>query len=79
MTMIGRMIGLLAVLSAGCESMSNTGKGVVGGSLLGSAVGTGIGLATGNPRAGAAIGGLAGAGIGGAVGAEKDEQQQAPQ
>ena len=77
MTMIGRMIGLLALLSAGCESMSNTGKGVVGGSLLGSAVGTGIGLATGNPRAGAAIGGLAGAGIGGAVGAEKDEQQQA--
>ena len=77
MTTTGRTICFLALAASGCESMSNTGKGVVGGSLLGSAVGTGIGLATGNPRAGAAIGGLAGAGIGGAVGAEKDDEQRA--
>lgn len=76
MATIGRLICLATLFSAGCASMSETGKGVVGGSLIGSAVGTGIGFATGNPRAGAAIGGLAGAGIGGAVGSEKDEQQR---
>lgn len=78
MMSIGRRFGwLLVVLSSvGCESMSHTGKGVIGGSLLGSAVGTGVGFATGNPQAGAAIGGLAGAGIGGIVGSEADEKQR---
>ncbi len=74
--MLPTALALAALVPVGCESMSNTGKGVVGGSLLGSAVGTGIGLATGNPRAGAAIGGLGGAAVGGMVGADKDEKQR---
>ena len=65
-------LALAALSPVGCETMSNTGKGATAGSLIGGAVGTGLGLATGNPRTGAAIGVLAGAGIGGAVGAEKD-------
>ena len=64
----------LTLAGTGCETMSNTGKGATAGSLIGGAVGTGIGLATGNPRTGAALGVLAGAGIGGAVGAEKDNE-----
>ena len=74
--MLGAALALAALVPAGCESMSNTGKGVVGGSLLGSAVGTGIGLATGNARAGAAIGGLGGAAVGGMIGADKDQAQR---
>lgn len=74
--MLTAALALAAVLPAGCESMSHTGKGVVGGSLLGSAVGTGIGLATGNAGAGAAIGGLGGAAVGGMIGADKDDAQR---
>src|SRR5262249_5193724 len=59
-------LGLLATLvaaglgSTGCEHMNNTEKGVGLGAATGAGVGLLAGAATGNPRTGAAVGGLVG-------------------
>ena len=68
---------LLPALSlCGCQSMSNTDQGVLGGGVLGAA----IGALAGGPRhalAGAAIGGTAGAVTGGLIGHSEDQRDKA--
>lgn len=73
----GRRIALLAglLLSAGCESMNHTDKGLLGGGLIGAATGAAIGNATGNTGAGAAIGAGVGAITGGLIGNEMDTSE----
>lgn len=66
----------VALLSSGCESMSNTAKG----GLVGGGVGTGLGAlagsASGHAGKGALIGGLAGTVIGGIVGNDVDNEEK---
>ena len=59
--------------------MSNTGRGAIGGGLLGAGVGALAGCALGDPGAGAAIGGAAGAGLGALAGAEQDHEEHIEQ
>lgn len=75
-----RLLLVAAVLpmlaNAGCDSMSNTDKGVLGGG----AVGAGLGALAAGPRnagAGALIGGGIGALTGGLLGHSEDSQQKA--
>ena len=59
MMRVGMLVVLLsaAVGSSGCEHMNNTEKGAgIGGA--GAGAGLAVGAATGNPRTGAAVGGL---------------------
>jgi surface antigen len=65
--------GLLAgaLLSAGCESMSNTAKG----GLIGGGAGAGLGALAGGGK-GALIGGLAGTVLGGVVGNDVDNEEK---
>jgi hypothetical protein len=65
----------------GCESMSHTDKGVLGGAALGGVAGGLIGKAAGNTAAGAVIGAAAGGVTGGAIGnaADRAEAKQAAQ
>ena len=68
------MLPLLA--NAGCQNMSNTDKGVLGGGALGA----GIGALAAGPKhagAGAVIGGAAGALTGGLLGNAADQEQKA--
>src|SRR5262249_59670844 len=70
------VLALLPVLNAGCQNMSNTDRGVLGGGVLGAA----IGALAGGPKhagAGALIGGAAGAVTGGLVGNAEDQKQKA--
>jgi uncharacterized protein YcfJ len=64
-----------ALLSAGCDSMSNTDKGLLGGAAVGGVLGTVVGAATGHPGAGAAIGAASGAVVGGVTGAAVDHEE----
>jgi hypothetical protein len=69
---------LPVVIGPGCESMSNTDKGVLGGG----AIGAGLGALIGGPRhagAGALIGGVTGAAVGGIAGADADARQKKQQ
>jgi hypothetical protein len=75
-TVHAKWFGLLAVVlvaagSTGCESMSNTGKGALGGG----AVGAGVGALAGG-RTGALVGGAIGAGTGGLIGNAVDNQEK---
>lgn len=58
----------LLIVSAGCSSMTNTGKGALIGGGGGSALGAGIGALIGGGK-GAAIGAAVGAGVGAGAGA----------
>jgi uncharacterized protein YcfJ len=64
-----------ALLSAGCDSMSHTDQGLLGGGLIGGVVGTAVGAATGHAGAGALIGAAGGATIGGLAGAAEDHAE----
>jgi hypothetical protein len=69
-------LALLPGFLAGCQSMSNTDQGVLGGGVLGAA----IGALAGGPRhagAGALIGGTAGAVTGGLIGHSEDQREKA--
>jgi hypothetical protein len=70
---------VLALVGPGCESMSNTDRGVLGGGALGAVAGTAIGAATGHPGAGAAIGAATGAVGGGLIGASEDRMERRQQ
>lgn len=61
----------------GCESMTQTDKGVLGGGAIGAGTGAIVGNALGHTGAGAAIGGVVGALSGGLIGnsIEKSEQR----
>jgi hypothetical protein len=63
-------------LLTGCESMSNTDKGVLGGAGLGALAGGVIGSATGHAGAGAAIGAGLGGVAGGLTGAAVDNSER---
>jgi predicted lipid-binding transport protein (Tim44 family) len=69
-----RFLPLLAV-AAGCESMSHTDKGVLGGGAIGAGTGALIGSATGHTGAGAAIGAGIGAVTGGLIGNDIDQSE----
>jgi hypothetical protein len=66
---------LSASLASGCESMSNTDKGVLGGAAAGGLLGGLIGRANHNTGAGAVIGAVAGGVTGGLIGNEADKRQ----
>ncbi len=68
-------------LSVGCESMTHTENGVLGGGLIGGATGALVGSATGHTGAGAAIGAAVGGLSGGLIGneMEKSERKQEAQ
>ena len=72
------MAGCL-LLSSGCSSMTNTGKGALIGGGGGAALGAGIGAIIGGGK-GAAIGSAVGAGVGAGAGAligkKMDKQQK---
>ena len=76
-----RLLLLFPVLSllTGCESMSHTDKGVLGGGAIGAGTGALIGSATGHAGAGAAIGGAVGALSGGLIGNEIDQSERKTQ
>src|SRR5438874_1661597 len=62
-------------LAGGCESISHTDKGVLGGGAVGGATGALIGSATGHTGAGAAIGAGVGALTGGLIGNDIDQSE----
>jgi hypothetical protein len=64
---------LLPVLLGGCESMSNTDAGILGGAGLGAVLGTIFGGR--HPGAGAAVGAVAGGIAGGGAGALADRAE----
>jgi hypothetical protein len=70
-----------ALLACGCDSLSNTEGGALGGGLLGAGAGALIGHATGHTGAGALIGAGAGALTGGLIGhaVDKSEERTAAQ
>ena len=67
------------LLSSGCNSMTNTGKGALIGGGGGAAVGAGLGALIGGGKGagiGSAIGAAVGAGAGALIGKKMDKQQQ---
>ncbi len=65
------------MISSGCSSMTNTGKGALIGGGGGAAVGAGIGALLGGGKGagiGAALGGAIGAGAGAVIGNKMDKQ-----
>lgn len=65
------------MISSGCSSMTNTGKGALIGGGGGAAVGAGIGALIGGGKGagiGAALGGAIGAGAGAVIGNKMDKQ-----
>lgn len=67
------------LLSSGCASMNNTGKGALIGGGGGSALGAGLGALIGGGKGaaiGAAIGAGVGAGAGALIGKKMDKQQE---
>jgi hypothetical protein len=68
--------GALLALGGGCQSMSNTDKGVVAGGGLGAATGALIGSATHHTGAGAVLGGAVGAIAGGLTGSAIDNSER---
>jgi len=65
----------VVLLATGCESMSHTDKGVLGGGAIGAGTGALIGSATGHTGAGAAIGAGVGALTGGLIGNDVDKSE----
>ena len=63
-------------LLTGCDSMSHTDRGVLGGGAVGAGAGALIGSATGHTGAGAAIGAGVGALSGGLIGNEIDRSEK---
>lgn len=74
-------LGGIALSLTGCQSMTPTEQGVLGGGALGGVTGAIVGNAVGNTGAGAAIGAGVGALAGGATGnaIEKSEQRAVAQ
>ena len=71
------LAGLLPLMCLnGCQSMSNTDKGVLAGGGIGAGTGAVIGSATHNTGAGALIGGAVGALAGGLTGAAIDDSER---
>jgi hypothetical protein len=68
--------GALLVLGGGCQSMSNTDKGVLAGGGIGAATGTLIGSATHHTGAGAVLGTAIGAITGGLFGSAIDNSER---
>lgn len=66
----------LLIIVSGCETMSNTDKGILGGGAIGAGLGAAAGSLSGHAGAGALIGGLGGALIGGLAGHAEDEYQR---
>jgi hypothetical protein len=68
--------GALLVLGGGCQSMSNTDKGVLAGGGLGAATGAAVGSLTHHTGAGAVLGGAVGAIAGGLTGSAIDNSER---
>src|SRR5262249_20158966 len=68
--------GALLALGGGCQSMSNTDKGVLTGGALGTGAGALIGSATHHTGAGAVLGGVVGAIAGGLTGSAIDNSER---
>jgi uncharacterized protein YcfJ len=73
--LLGGAVMSAALLSAGCDSMSHTDQGLLGGGLVGGVLGTAVGAATGHAGAGALIGAASGAAVGGLAGATEDHAE----
>ncbi len=67
--------GLLLVV-CGCESMNNTQSGMLGGGIIGTALGAIVGGASGRPGTGALVGAAAGTTLGGLAGASQDRREE---
>src|SRR5262249_21850075 len=74
-SLLGGAVLSVALASEGCDSMSHTDQGLLGGSLVGGVLGTAVGAATGHAGAGALIGAASGAAIGGGAGAAEDRAE----
>lgn len=73
------LLAVCMLLSSGCSSMTNTGKGALIGGGSGAAVGAGIGALIGGGKGagiGSAIGAAVGAGAGTLIGKKMDNQQK---
>lgn len=66
-------LALPGLLTCGCQNMSYTDKGVLGGGAVGATIGA---LASKNKAAGAVLGGIGGAVVGGLVGSAKDVEKR---
>lgn len=70
-------VGILGLLSSGCQNMNNTQSGAVVGTGLGAVTGAIVGEAAGgHPGVGALIGAATGAAAGGLVGNAEDAKQE---
>lgn len=73
------LLAACTLLSSGCSSMTNTGKGALIGGGGGAAVGAGLGALIGGGKGagiGSAIGAAVGAGAGALIGKKMDNQQK---
>ena len=73
------LLAVCILVSSGCSSMTNTGKGALIGGGGGGALGAGIGALIGGGKGagiGSAIGAAVGAGAGALIGKKMDKQQQ---
>ena len=73
------LLATCMLLSSGCNSMTNTGKGALIGGGGGAAVGAGLGALIGGGKGagiGSAIGAAVGAGAGALIGKKMDNQQK---
>lgn len=73
------LLSACMLLSSGCNSMTNTGKGALIGGGGGAAAGAGLGALIGGGKGagiGSAIGAAVGAGAGALIGKKMDKQQQ---
>lgn len=73
------LLAACMLLSSGCNSMTNTGKGAIIGGGGGAAVGAGLGAIIGGGKGagiGSAIGAAVGAGAGALIGKKMDNQQK---
>ena len=78
-TMCAAMLAFSLVVSSGCSSMTNTGKGSLIGGGAGAAAGAGLGALIGGGKCaaiGAAIGAGVGAGAGALIGKKMDNQKK---
>ena len=78
-TMCAAMLAFSLVVSSGCSSMTNTGKGSLIGGGAGAAAGAGLGALIGGGKGaaiGAAIGAGVGAGAGALIGKKMDNQKK---
>src|SRR5229473_2664145 len=69
------LLAAFALSSCEGQSLFTTGKGTIGGGVLGAGTGAIVGAAVGHPAAGAAIGGALGAGTGYVVGSALQNQE----